>query len=182
MSEPPVVNEAASGAPEAPGTREAGPAANSPLLSIDSLCVSIGGRQILKGVSLDIHRGEILGLVGASGSGKSMTALSILRLLPPRALSSGSVRLGDAALTAMTDGQLRDVRGRDIGMVFQEPMSALNPLMRIGDQIAETVRLHESVSRGRARTRAREALDSVGLTGEQGALDPYPHELSGGQR
>jgi peptide/nickel transport system ATP-binding protein len=157
-------------------------AGRAPLLSIDALCVSIGKRQILKNVSLQASSGEILGLVGASGNGKSMTALSIMRLLPSRAQVSGSVRLREDALTAMTDAQLQRIRGRDIGMIFQEPMSALNPLMRIGDQVAETIRLHQSVSAAQARCRVLEALDSVGLSGEAGALKRYPHELSGGQR
>ena len=126
--------------------------------------------------------GEILGLVGASGSGKSMTALAIMRLLPPYAELSGAVRLRGETLTGKSEDELRHVRGQDIGIVFQEPMTALNPLMCIGDQVAETVRLHRSVSLAEARRAARETLDLVGLRGEQGALDRLPYELSGGQR
>jgi peptide/nickel transport system ATP-binding protein len=154
----------------------------TPLLSIESLAVSIGEVQILKDVSLQVARGVILGLVGASGSGKSMTALAIMQLLPPRARMSGVVTLQGSVLTSRSEAQLQRIRGRDLGMVFQEPMSALNPAMRIGDQVAETVRLHESGSASQALKKAREALDSVGLASDRSALDRYPHELSGGQR
>jgi peptide/nickel transport system ATP-binding protein len=153
-----------------------------PLLAVDSLSVSVGDVRILNNLSFQVDRGEILGLVGASGSGKSMTALAIMRLLPARARLSGTVRLHGEALGAKSEAQLQDIRGRDIGMVFQEPMTALNPLMRIGDQVAETVRLHVAVSRSRANAMAREALDSVGLKEDHAAFDRYPHELSGGQR
>jgi ABC-type microcin C transport system duplicated ATPase subunit YejF len=152
------------------------------LLEIDALSVSIGHAQIIKKLSLTVGAGEILGLVGASGSGKSMTALAVLQLLPARARLTGAVRLQGEALTTKTDAELQDIRGRDIGMVFQEPMSALNPLMSIGDQVAETVRLHRAVSAAEARGMARETLDLVGLRGAAGALDRLPYELSGGQR
>jgi peptide/nickel transport system ATP-binding protein len=152
------------------------------LLQIDALCVSIGRAQILRNLSLEVGAGEILGLVGASGSGKSMLAMAILQLLPANARLSGAVRLRGEELTAKSAAELQGVRGRDIGMVFQEPMSALNPLMCIGDQVAETVRLHRSVSGAEAGFLARETLDLVGLRGEQGALERLPHELSGGQR
>jgi peptide/nickel transport system ATP-binding protein len=137
---------------------------------------------IVKNLSFAIEAGEILGLVGASGSGKSMTARAIIQLLPPGARMSGSVTLRGESLSGMNAAQMRSVRGRDVGMIFQEPMAALNPLMRIGDQVAETVRLHRSISRLAARDAARAALDQVGLSGEAGALDRLPYELSGGQR
>jgi peptide/nickel transport system ATP-binding protein len=155
---------------------------SEPLLEIDDLSVAIGAKQIVKNLSLKVRTGEILGLVGASGSGKSLTALAIMQLLPESAATTGLVRLRGESLTAKDEAQMQQVRGRDIGMVFQEPMTALNPLMRIGDQVAETLRLHENVSALAARRAAREALDLVGLTGEQGSLDRYPYELSGGQR
>jgi peptide/nickel transport system ATP-binding protein len=168
--------------PEARVTDRGGPA--TPLLSIESLDVSIGDVSIVKDLSLAVGAGEIVGLVGASGSGKSMTALAIMQLLPAGASLNGRISLGGVSLTGMSAPGLEAVRGRDIGMVFQEPMMALNPLIRIGDQVAETVRLHGSgrVSRKTAHEMARAALDSVGLSGVQGALDRYPHELSGGQR
>jgi peptide/nickel transport system ATP-binding protein len=152
------------------------------LLEVVDLSVVIGAVRIVKKVSLEVRAGEILGLVGASGSGKSMTALGIMRLLPLRASSTGITRLNGATLSAKSEAEMRAVRGRDIGMVFQEPMSALNPLMRIGDQVAETVRSHRQVSRAEAQGLARDALELVGLRGEQGALDRLPYELSGGQR
>jgi len=152
------------------------------LLSIDSLDVHIGDVPIIKNLCLQVDAGEVLGLVGASGSGKSMTALAVLRLLPPRARLSGSLRLRGADIGAMTDSELQAMRGRDIGMVFQEPMTALNPLMRVGDQVAETVRLHGAASRAGAHTLAREALASVGLRDVLTGGDRYPHQLSGGQR
>ncbi|MEA3109731.1 MAG: peptide/nickel transport system ATP-binding protein ddpF, partial [Gammaproteobacteria bacterium] len=153
-----------------------------PLLLVDRLSVSIGDAPIIRQLSFRVDAGEIVGLAGASGSGKSMTALAIMRLLPPRARLSGAVYLNGAAITTKSEAELRGMRGRDIGMVFQEPMTALNPLMQIGDQVAETVLLHGAVSRRRANTLAREALDAVGLEGEAGALNRYPYELSGGQR
>jgi peptide/nickel transport system ATP-binding protein len=158
------------------------PDIGAPLLEIDGLSVAVGSRRIVRNLSLQVRAGEILGLVGASGSGKSMTALAVMRLLPQMAAVSGEVRLRGAALNGKTEEQMRQVRGRDAGMVFQEPMTALNPLMRIGDQVAETLRLHRAVSDREARDAAREALDLAGMQGEQGALDRYPYQLSGGQR
>jgi len=154
----------------------------SEVLRIEDLSVTIAATPIIKNVSLSVAAGEILGLVGASGSGKSMTARAIMQLLPPDAGMSGSVQLRGESLSRMSAVQMQAVRGRDLGMIFQEPMSALNPLMRIGDQVAETVLLHRAVSRRAARAAARAALDQVGLSGEAGALDRLPFELSGGQR
>ena len=113
----------------------------APLLEIDALNVSIGATHIIKNLSLELGAGEILGLVGASGSGKSMTALAVMQLLPESATMTGTVRLRGETLTGKIDAQMQRIRGRDVGMVFQEPMTALNPLMRIGDQVAETLRL-----------------------------------------
>jgi peptide/nickel transport system ATP-binding protein len=152
------------------------------LLEIEALNVVVGATRVIKNLSLEVRSGEILGLVGASGSGKSMTALAIMRLLPAAAEASGAVRLRGEALNNKSDLEMQSIRGRDIGMVFQEPMTALNPLMRIGDQVAETVRLHRSLSAVEARSAARETLDLVGLGGEQGELGRLPYELSGGQR
>jgi peptide/nickel transport system ATP-binding protein len=150
------------------------------LLRIESLGVAIGAARVLDRVSLHVERGEIVGLVGASGSGKSMTALAIMRLLPRAARVTGSVYFEGRLLGAMSEAELREVRGGRMGMIFQEPMTALNPLIRIGDQVAETVRLHRSSGAAAARALARAALDRVGLPGIE--LDRLPHELSGGQR
>jgi peptide/nickel transport system ATP-binding protein len=154
----------------------------APLLQVEDLTVAMGATRIIKGLSLEVRAGEILGLVGASGSGKSMTALAIMQLLPQSATMTGTVRLRGETLSGKGDAQMQSIRGRDVGMVFQEPMTALNPLMRIGDQVAETLRLHRAISAHEARHAARETLDLVGLSGEQGALDRFPYELSGGQR
>jgi peptide/nickel transport system ATP-binding protein len=152
------------------------------LLEVIDLSVAIGATLIVKNISLEVRAGEILGLVGASGSGKSMTALGIMRLLPSTASSTGITRLNGETLSSIPESRMRAIRGRDIGMVFQEPTSALNPLMRIGDQVEETVRSHRQASDAEVQSLAREALDLVGLQGEQGALDRLPYELSGGQR
>ena len=159
-----------------------GASAAAPLLQVDALSVSIGSTPIIKNLTLQVGAGEILGLVGASGSGKSLTALAIMRLLPANAALTGSVRLRGETLTLKSERELRGIRGRDMAIVFQEPMTALNPLMRIGDQVAETIRLHRSVSAAEAARAARETLDLVGLQGEQGAPHLLPYELSGGQR
>jgi peptide/nickel transport system ATP-binding protein len=152
------------------------------VLEVIDLSVVIGAARVVKNISLQVRAGEILGLVGASGSGKSMTALSIMRLLPQSASCTGVTRLNGETLSLKSEAEMQAIRGRDIGMVFQEPMSALNPLMRIGDQVAETVRSHRRASEREAQGLAREALDLAGLHGEQGALERLPYELSGGQR
>ncbi|HEX3398292.1 MAG TPA: dipeptide ABC transporter ATP-binding protein [Steroidobacteraceae bacterium] len=152
------------------------------LLEIIDLNVAIDATRVVKNLSLEVRAGEILGLVGASGAGKSMTALAIMRLLPPQASSTGVVRLNRETLSSKPEREMQAVRGREMGMVFQEPMSALNPLLRIGDQVAETVRLHRQATDAEAHAAARDALDLVGLQGEQGALDRFPYQLSGGQR
>ncbi|MGA2778631.1 MAG: ABC transporter ATP-binding protein [Steroidobacteraceae bacterium] len=157
----------------------AGPA---PLLQVDALEVSIESVKLLDGVSLELQPGDILGLVGASGSGKSMTALAIMQLLPRHAQVRGNIRLRGEALDAKSEAELCRIRGRDIGIVFQEPMTALNPLMRIGEQVAETVRLHRGTSASESMRVARAALARVGLEADAESLRRYPHELSGGGR
>ncbi|MET0271647.1 MAG: dipeptide ABC transporter ATP-binding protein [Phenylobacterium sp.] len=152
------------------------------LLQIRDLRLSIGGHEVLKGVSLDLAPGEILGLVGESGSGKSLTALSILRLLPAGSALSGAIVLDGQDLTGLPEAAMRQVRGSQVGVVFQEPMTALNPLMTIGDQVAEAIALHRKVGKAQARTAAAQALARAGLPNDRFPLDRYPHELSGGQR
>jgi peptide/nickel transport system ATP-binding protein len=152
------------------------------LLQIESLNVAIDGRSILQDVSLQVARGEILGLVGASGSGKSMTALAIMRLLPQRATLAGEMRLNGESLTQPSARAMQRLRGKAMGMVFQEPMTALNPLMRIEAQVAEAVRMHAPLSRDAARRSAHDLLTQVGLQPDGGLWRRLPHELSGGQR
>jgi ABC-type glutathione transport system ATPase component len=152
------------------------------LLRVENLCVSIGGESLVEDVSLKLGRGEILGVIGESGSGKSLTALSIMQLLPQGAEAKGRITLEGEDLTALSEPQLCRLRGRAMGMVFQEPMTALNPLHTIGQQVAETILIHETVSRHEARARAAEALTRVELPPDRVPLSRYPHELSGGQR
>ncbi|KRA64970.1 microcin ABC transporter ATP-binding protein [Caulobacter sp. Root655] len=152
------------------------------LLEIENLRVTIGATPILNGLSLSLEPGQVLGVVGESGSGKSMTALSILGLSPQGAQTTGAIRFDDQDLTRLSETELCGVRGARIGMVFQEPMTALNPVMTIGDQVAEVVRLHQGGSRAKALEIARQALERVGLPAERFPLGRYPHELSGGQR
>jgi peptide/nickel transport system ATP-binding protein len=152
------------------------------LLELESLEVAIGGVTRLRSVSLRLAAGEILGLVGASGSGKSLTALAILGLLPRGARRAGRILLGGRDLGPLTERELCAVRGREVGMVFQEPMTALNPLLSVGAQVAETARLHAAAGRREAEDLARRALTRVGLDASRDSLARHPHELSGGQR
>lgn len=152
------------------------------LLEIENLSLAIGDTPILKGVELSVASGEVMGLVGESGSGKSMTALTIMQLLPHAARASGRVSFDGIDILAATEDQMCALRGDDIGMVFQEPMTALNPVKTIGEQVAEGIRWHTRASRAEAEDRARKMLDRVGLPEAKFPLSRYPHELSGGQR
>ncbi|MFK0193812.1 dipeptide ABC transporter ATP-binding protein [Kitasatospora sp. NPDC090308] len=154
----------------------------APLLTVRDLTVDFDGRPAVRGVDLDLHRGETLGLVGESGSGKSVTALAVLGLLPATARTGGSVRLDGRELVGLPARQLAEVRGRRIAMVFQDPLSAFTPVYRIGDQIAEAVRIHQDLGRTAARKRAADLLDLVGIPDPARALDAFPHEFSGGMR
>jgi peptide/nickel transport system ATP-binding protein len=159
------------------------------VLQVENLRVSFpttaGGRVYpVDGVSLSLERGETLALVGESGCGKSLTSLALLRLIPsPGRVEEGStIRLGDTDVLALRGEALRKIRGRRIGMVFQDPMTSLNPVFTVGDQIAEGVRAHFDVSRAEARERALRLLQEVGMPDPVSRLDAYPHQLSGGMR
>jgi oligopeptide/dipeptide ABC transporter ATP-binding protein len=161
---------------------------SAPLLSVADLRVAFiteGGRlQAVDGVSFDLTPGEVLAIVGESGSGKSVTAQTIIGLTrSPNARIEGSAKLGGEELLNANDSTLRGIRGERIGMVFQNPMTSLNPVYRVGDQIVEAIRAHrDEVSKEQARQRAVELLDSVGIPQAERRVDDYPHEFSGGMR
>ncbi|WP_417308928.1 ABC transporter ATP-binding protein [Devosia sp.] len=152
------------------------------LLEVRDLALKIGPFDILKDIDLSVDAGEVLGIIGESGSGKSITALSIMQLLPPGSELSGSIKLEGREVTGLPDRQMRELRGNSVGMVFQEPMTALNPVKTIGDQVAETAMIHGGMGRDAAMKVARETLDRVELPAPRYGLDRFPHELSGGQR
>ncbi len=143
-----------------------------------------GSIHAVNGVSFRLNKGETIGLVGESGSGKSVTMLNVLRLLPspPARISAGSVLFEGRDLITMSDQEIRNVRGRQIGMVFQDPMTSLNPVLTIGRQITETLEVHMGMSHARARERAAELLDLVGIPKARDRLRSYPHQFSGGMR
>jgi oligopeptide/dipeptide ABC transporter ATP-binding protein len=159
-----------------------------PLVSIDDLTVQFrtdrGWLTAVEGVSFDIGDGDCVGVVGESGSGKSVTALSMLRLHARRTarFAGGSVRYDGRDLLRIPESDLRRIRGRDIAMVFQDPMSSLNPVLTICDQISESLRLHQNMSRADARRRTVELLDLVRIADAGRRVDEYPHRLSGGMR
>ena len=158
------------------------------LLSVSDVVVDFNTRhgkaRVLDHVTLSLNSGEILGVVGESGCGKSMTALSIMGLVPnpPGKVTSGSIKLAGRELVGIRPEDMRDIRGKEIGMIFQEPMSSLNPVFTVGDQIAESVRLHESVSNRAAMDRAVEMLRAVKIPEAEARAKAYPHQLSGGMR
>jgi microcin C transport system ATP-binding protein len=154
---------------------------NAPLLAIDHLNVAFGASRVVDDVSFAIASGEKFALVGESGSGKSITALSILRLVDA-ASSSGSIRFEGRELMRSSERQMRGVRGREIAMIFQEPMTALNPLYTVGNQIGEVLELHEGLAKNAARSRAIELLARTGIPDPERKVDVHPHQLSGGQR
>jgi oligopeptide transport system ATP-binding protein len=161
--------------------------AQAPLLEVTDLSVHFDGEdgtvRAVDGVSFQVESGEMLGIVGESGSGKSITSLSILGLVPPRGrIASGSVRLGGTELVGMKEASLRRVRGGRVAMIFQDPMTSLNPYLSVGEQLAESAILHRGLSRRDAEMRARELLDRVRIPDAAARLRSYPHELSGGMR
>ena len=158
------------------------------LLSVRDLRVQFGGGAgaitAVDSVSFDIAEGEVLGIVGESGSGKSVTALSIMGLLPqpPARIGAGSIWFEGENILTYSERELRNLRGPGIGMIFQEPMTSLNPVFTIGDQLMETIRVHERISPRARRERAVEMLTKVGIAAPERRLADYPHQLSGGMR
>ena len=157
----------------------------SVLLEVEGLSTHFPGSRgplpIVDDNDLRVDQGEVLALVGESGCGKSMTALSLMRLVPkPGRIVAGRVVLGGRDLLGLPVTEMRRVRGRRIAMIFQEPMTSLNPVIRVGDQVVEAIRLHESVSRREARERTRALFVEVGIPDPEARLDAYPHQLSGG--
>ncbi|GAA1669182.1 ABC transporter ATP-binding protein [Microbacterium lacus] len=151
-------------------------------LEVTDLTIDIGDRRVVDGVSFDVPDGARVGLIGESGSGKSLTALAILGLLPDAAVAGGSVRWNGRELIGLPDRELADLRGDEIGIVFQEPQTALNPIRTIGRQIGESVRIHEGLSRSEVRARAVAEAARVALPDPARIVSRYPHQLSGGQR
>jgi peptide/nickel transport system ATP-binding protein len=163
-------------------------AAPEPVLRVEGLCVSVrteaGLKPLVQDLSFDLRKGETLAIAGESGSGKSITSLAIMGLLPPPAVrvTGGRVSLSGQELTGMPEAALRSIRGDRIAMIFQEPMTSLNPVMTVGAQLTEAIRAHEPVGRGEAAKRAIEALKAVRLSEPERRMRQYPHELSGGMR
>lgn len=159
---------------------------SEPLLSVTDLRVTLqtarGPADALRGVRFSLARGDTVGLIGESGSGKSITALALMGLLPDSAQVQGSIRFDGRELTTLGEAAYCALRGNRIGMVFQEPMTALNPLHTIGRQIGESLRLHQGLTGAAARAEALRLLERVHLPQARERLDAYPHQLSGGQR
>jgi peptide/nickel transport system ATP-binding protein len=164
------------------------PEESSPLLKINNLAVTFNsheGRAIaVDNLNLTLNQGETLGIVGESGSGKSVTSLAIMGLIPnpPGEITGGEVIFGNQDLLKISDKELRAIRGNDISMIFQEPMTSLNPILTCGFQIAETLRLHKKLSKQQAKQVAVELLDQVGIPSPEKAVKRFPHQLSGGMR
>jgi ABC-type dipeptide/oligopeptide/nickel transport system ATPase component len=156
------------------------------LLNVEQLMVTFatqsGEVAAVRDVSLSIPESGTLGLVGESGSGKSATSLAIMRLLPPQARIAGKIEFAGQNLLALSDDSMRHLRGSGIGMIFQEPMTALNPVMRVGDQVAEAVLAHNKISKRDAWQRALQSLREVAIPEPERRARDYPHQLSGGQR
>lgn len=151
-------------------------------LTVEDLAIAFDGRRVVDGVSFEVGEGERFGIIGESGSGKSLTALAVLGLLPDAAEVSGSIRWEGRELIGMPERELAHLRGDAISIVFQDPRTALNPVRTVGRQIAEPLRIHAGLSRREARERAIAAAARVRLPDPERIVDRYPHQLSGGQR
>ncbi len=164
------------------------PPTDAPLLDVRDVCVEFqtrnGVARVLESVSFSLGRGDTLGLVGESGCGKSMTALAIMRLIPdpPGRITQGQVLFENTDLMRLDDAAMREIRGNRVSMIFQEPMTSLNPVFTVGEQIAEAVRLHQRADRPAARERAIEMLEAVGIPEARRRVDEFPHQFSGGMR
>ena len=159
----------------------------TPVLDIKDLAVTFSTRdglvKAVDGVTLSVGRGEVLGLVGESGSGKSVTGLAVLGLIdPPGQIAAGSIKFQGRELVGLSEAELRKLRGRHVAMIFQDPMTTLNPVLRVDTQMIEAIRAHESVSEKAARDRATKALAKVGIPSPEERLNSYPHQFSGGMR
>ena len=157
------------------------------ILQVEGVCVDFHTRRgmvrVLNEVTLHVNQGEALGIVGESGCGKSMTALSIMRLVPePGKITQGRILLNDENLLNLSEKEMRDIRGSKISMIFQEPMTALNPVFTIGKQIRESIELHQGASKKEAAKKALDMLQAVGIPAAEQRIRQYPHELSGGMR
>jgi oligopeptide/dipeptide ABC transporter ATP-binding protein len=153
------------------------------LLAVEGLTVAFGGMPVVEDLSFALDAGDVLGIVGESGSGKSMTALALMRLIPPPGrLTRGRIMFDDVDISTLSEKAMQDLRGRAISMIFQEPMTSLNPVFPIGEQIMETLRVHERLDRTAARRRATALLELVEMPAAAKRLDDYPHQLSGGMR
>lgn len=168
---------------------DAGPAtpgADEPVIAVDNLKVSFGNGDsavsVINGVSFSLGKGEVLGILGESGSGKSVMLRSLMGLLPAHARTTGQIRLLDQQIVGMPARQLRSLRGSVISMIFQEPMTAFDPVFTVGKQIVETIRRHEGLSHRDAARRALELMELVAIPSARSRLDNYPHEMSGGMR
>jgi peptide/nickel transport system ATP-binding protein len=154
-----------------------------PLLAVEDLRIGFGTTEVVRGVSFELNAGETLGLVGESGSGKSVSSLALLGLLGPAARVGGSIRWQGRELIGTAEAAMRRIRGREIAMVFQEPMTALNPVMRVGDQVAEAIAAHQPrLSRCELKTKTIAALEEVAIPEPERRYGDYPHQFSGGQR
>ena len=153
------------------------------LLRVRDLTVAFGRRPpVVRGISFDVEPGQRVGLIGESGCGKTVTSLAVMGLLPENARVSGSIRLGDVEVVGSSDRAMSELRGDELTMIFQEPMTALDPTMRCGRQVAEVLRLHSTAAPGAARERVLVMLGEVGFADPERIANSFPHELSGGQR
>ena len=154
-----------------------------PLLSVENLSLTVGGEKLLKSVSFEIRQGEVFALVGESGSGKSLTSLAIMRLLPDViSVSSGDIKLKDKSLFSLPEYKMQKIRGKSIAMIFQEPMSALNPVMTIGTQVAEAIKIHFGLKKDAIKEKVISLFKEVDLKDPEERYSWYPHQLSGGQK